>query len=193
MNKKNNKGYSLIEVLFVVVIFAIIGLAITKISNFSWQSYTYNQEKSTMHRNRIAIEKIIKQTRNALQININNSGEQMTLKKVTANKQYKYYHYLLNNNNLYLHINHNPHFITDLSKLTSQPKLIIGEKIITNYKLFTWAQNNLVTLNFKFKKDINSPRQEQIKLEHSIIRKVYPRNHNININLKDQSEVQNDD
>lgn len=189
MSNSNDEGYSLLEILFVVVIFAIIGLAITKISNFSWHSYTYNQEKSTIQRNRTAIQKIVKQTRNALQININNSGAQMTLKKAEANNQYKYYHYLLNNNNLYLEINDNPHFIQNINKLNSQPQLIIGNKIIKNTKLFSWAQNNLVTLNFKFKKEIDAPHQTPMQLKHSINRTVYPRNHNLNLNLKEKSEV----
>ncbi|MBM7555844.1 PulJ/GspJ family protein [Halanaerobacter jeridensis] len=113
MNNLNhhNKGYSLIEVLFVVIIFSIIGLGIIQISNFSWNSYTYNKEQSILQRNRTAIQKITKQIRNALNIMINDSGQEIILKTKTANNQFKYYHYLLQNKNLYLQTsNYQPHF-----------------------------------------------------------------------------------
>ena len=187
---KASKGYSLIEILFVVVIFSIIGLAIIKISNFSWKSYTYSKEHSIIQRNRTAIQKIINNTRNALQININSSGQQMILRTLDSNNKNTYQHYILAKQNLYLYTNDNPNFIKNLNNLKNKPQLIIGEKIISNNDIFSFTKKELVSLNFKFKKQVDQDNKDKIKLSQSIHHKVYPRNRNININLKSQSEVQ---
>ena len=194
MNNLNhhNKGYSLIEVLFVVIIFSVIGLGIIQISNFSWKSYTYNKEQSILQRNRTAIQKITKQIRNALNIMINDSGQEIILKTETANNQFKYYHYLLQNKNLYLQTsNYQPHFKQKKNNLLEDFKLIIDQEIINNSNIFSFTDKQLIALSFDFKKKIaQTDTKEKIKLQQTINRKVYPRQINININLKSQSEVQ---
>ena len=186
-----SQGYSLIELLFVIVIFSVIGLAIIQISNFSWNSYTYNKKYSIVQRNRTAIQQLAKHIRNASNIDIHNSEQQIILKGSAANHQFKYYHYILQDNNLYLHTtNYKPTFINDKDKLNDNYKLIIDQQIISNQQLFSKTKNNLIDLAITFNEKVKQTNNKnKRKFYQTINKKIYPRNENINITFKSQSEV----
>ncbi|MGM0369853.1 MAG: PilW family protein [Bacillota bacterium] len=190
-NNFSQRGYSLIEVLFVVVIFSLIGLAVIQISNFSWDSYTYNKQLTTLQSNTIAIEQIANKVRNALEIKINKTGTQLILKEKTNNNQLQYSRYLLKNNNLYLETNQKQlNFIQNLSTINNLDKTVIGKQCINNTKnLFSINENNLFIIKFKFDQQINFQNNRQNNIKKTLARKVYPRNTTININSKIQNEV----
>lgn len=193
MNKKKSReeAYSLIEILFVVAIFSLVALGITYISNFSWKSYTYSKERSIMQKNRRAIQQIINQTRNALEIKINQGGQRMSLKKDTASShQSQYYHYILKDNNLYLKISPLP-TLKQNRDLNSSYKSIIDGDIINNQRIFSLTSNKLVKLSFEFRKEIKE-QGEKINLQQNVYRRIYPRNQNINLSWKEKAREEND-
>ena len=187
----SQRGYSLIEVLFVVVIFSLIGFAIIQISNFSWDSYTYNKQLTALQRNTIAIEQIANKVRNALDIRINKTGTQLILKEKTSNNQLQYSRYLLKNNNLYLETNQKQlNFIQNLSTINNLDKAVIGKQAINNNKnLFSINKNNLFIIKFQFDQQVDFKNNRQNNIKKTLARKVYPRNTTININSKVENGV----
>ena len=189
MNNNPSAAYSLIEVLFVVLIFSIIGLGIIQISNFSWQFYSYNKSKSDLQRHTITVEKLATKVRNAVAIKINSTGNQLILREKAANNKLKYSRYLLKNNNLYLQTNNTQlNFIKNWAKFNNWGKTIIGQKIIGNTNVFSITANNLLVIKLNFKQKLKLDNQSNFDIKHTINRKIYPRNKTINLNLKN-SEV----
>ena len=189
MNNNSSAAYSLIEVLFVVLIFSIIGLGIIQISNFSWHSYNYGKSKSSLQLHTTAIEQLATKVKNALVIKINSTGNQLILTEKATNNQLKYSRYLLKNNNLYLQTNNKQlDFIKNWDNFNNWGQIIIGKKIITNTNIFSMSANNLLVVKLNFKQQLNLEDQSKLAVKHTLNRKIYPRNHTINLNLK-KSEV----
>ncbi|MGM0502425.1 MAG: PulJ/GspJ family protein [Bacillota bacterium] len=182
-------AYSLLEIIFVVLIFSIIGLGLIQIKNFSWSSYNYSKAQSELQQNETALQQIANKARNALDISINSKGTQMILKETTANEQLNYSRYILKNNNLYLQNSSKQlRFITDWSAFNNWDKTIIGKGLIKNQQIFSFTTNNLLLIQLQFKKNLDLKNKKEIKIEHQLTRKVYPRNSSVDLYLIEGSE-----